>query len=157
MWKNPVSHPVKDSTYSQYKSSNTFKLLISKSPVLHFNFVSNLYSGSIIDKEIVNVSGFQEKLHPGNAVMADKGFNIQDLLVLHNALLIAPPIMRRNNVCTSINCHKKSCNIERMIRRLKLFTFLRGVIPLTCKPYITSAVTVSAILVNLQPSIIKAS
>ena len=27
------------STYSQYKSSNTFKLLISMSPILHFNFV----------------------------------------------------------------------------------------------------------------------
>ena len=27
------------STYSQYKSSNTFKLLILMSPILHFNFV----------------------------------------------------------------------------------------------------------------------
>jgi hypothetical protein len=53
------------------------------SPVLHFNFVSKLYSGSISDKEIVNVSGFLEKLQPGDAVMADKGFNIQDYLALH--------------------------------------------------------------------------
>ena len=50
------------------------------SPVLHFNFVSKLYSGSISDKEIVNASGFLEKLLPGDAVMADKGFNIQDIL-----------------------------------------------------------------------------
>ena len=51
------------STYSQYKSLNTFKLLISLSPILHFNFVSKLYSGRISDKEIVNVSGFLEKLN----------------------------------------------------------------------------------------------
>ena len=52
------------STYSQYKSSNTFKLLISMSTILHVNYVSKLYSGSISDKEIVNVSGFLEKLNP---------------------------------------------------------------------------------------------
>ena len=51
------------STYSQYKSLNTFKLLISLSAILHFNFVSKLYSGRISDKEIVNVSGFLEKLN----------------------------------------------------------------------------------------------
>ena len=50
------------STYSQYKSSNTFKLLISMSPILHVNFLSKLYSGSISDKEIVKASGFLEKL-----------------------------------------------------------------------------------------------
>ena len=32
------------------------------SPVLHFNFVSKLYSGSFSDKEIVNVSGFLDKI-----------------------------------------------------------------------------------------------
>ena len=47
--------------YSQYKSSNTFKLLIALSPILNFNFVSKLYSGRISDKEIVNVSGFLER------------------------------------------------------------------------------------------------
>ena len=51
------------STYSQYKPLNTFKLLISLSSILHFNFVSKLYSGRISDKEIVNVSGFLEKLN----------------------------------------------------------------------------------------------
>ena len=81
------------STYSQYKSSNTFKLLISMSPILHFDFVSKLYSGSISDKEIVNVIGFLEKLNPGDAVMADKGCKIQDLLALHNTVLIAPPMI----------------------------------------------------------------
>ena len=83
------------------------------SPILHFNFVSKLYSGSISDKEIVNVSGFLQKLQPGDAVMADKGFNIQDYLALHETVLIAPPIMRKNNVfCTSINCYKTSCNCK---------------------------------------------
>ena len=35
------------STYSYYKSHNTFKLLISISPVPHINYVSQLFTGSI--------------------------------------------------------------------------------------------------------------
>ena len=30
--------------------------------------------------------------------MADKGFNIQDLLAIYDTVLIAPPMMRKNNV-----------------------------------------------------------
>lgn len=159
-----VEKPCKPSsqraTYSQYKSSNTFKLLISMSPILHFNFVSKLYSGRISDKEVVNASGFLEKLQPGDAVMADKGFNIQDLLALHQTLLIAPPMMRKNNVSARASTATRRVatarvHIERIIKRLKAFNFLTGVIPLTCKPYISSAVTVCAALVNLQPGIIQ--
>ncbi len=30
--------------------------------------------------------------------MADKGFNIQDLLALHETRLLAPPLMRKGNI-----------------------------------------------------------
>jgi len=96
--EKPCKPSSQRSTYSQYKSAYTFKLLISKFPVLHFNFVSKLYSGSICDKELVIVSGFIEKLQPGDTVMADKGFNIQDYLAFHETVLIAPLIMRKNNI-----------------------------------------------------------
>jgi len=106
-------------------------------PILHFNFVSKLYSGSISDKDIVNFSGFLDKLQPGDAVMADKGFNIQDILARQETVLIAPPIMRKNNVSARASTATRRVatarvHIERMIRRLKLFHFIRGVIPLTC-------------------------
>ena len=112
------------STYSQYKSSNTFKLLISISPILHFNFVSKLYSGSISDKEIINVIGFPEKLNPSDPVMADKGCNIQDLLALHNTVLIAPLMMRKDNVSARASTATRRVatsrvHIECMIRQLK--------------------------------------
>ena len=92
--------------------------------------------------------------------MADKGFNIQDLLALHDTVLIAPPMMPKNNVSARASTATRrvatsKVHIERMIRRLKSFNFHTGVIPLTCKPYVSFAITVCAILVNLQPSIIK--
>ena len=130
------------------------------SPILHVNFLSKLYSGSISDKEIVKASGFLEKLQSGDAVMADMGFNIQDYLALHETVLIAPPVMRKNNVSALASTATSRVatarvHIERTIKRVKSFPFLSRVIPLTCKPVISSAVTVCAILVNLQPSIIN--
>jgi hypothetical protein len=147
-------------TYSQYKSRNTFKVLVSQSPLCHFNFVSNVYSGSISDKEIVQKSGFLDYLEEGDIVMADKGFNIQDLLAIQGVRLIAPPIMRKDNVsaCASTLTRRiatKRVHIERMIRKLKSFAILRKCLPLTFKGYISSIVKVVSSLVNLQPRIIK--
>lgn len=149
-------------THSHYKSSNTFKLLVSISPIAHFNFVSRLFTGSISDKEIVKDSGFLEQLEAGDVVMADKGFNIQDLLALHETRLLAPPMMRKGSVSavTSTSTRriaKVRVHVERMIRKLKCFTILKGVLPLTMKPYVDSVVSVCAALVNLQPSVIQDS
>ena len=83
------------STYSSYKSRNTFKALISISPLLHINFISKLYTGSISDKEIVRQCGFLQLLNPGDMIMADEGFNMQDLLAIHQTRLLAPPIMKK--------------------------------------------------------------
>ena len=81
------------------------------STILHVNYVSKLYSGSISDKEIVNVSGFLEKLNPGNTVMADEGFNIQDRSAIYDTVLIAPPMMRKNNVSARAST-ATSCNLK---------------------------------------------
>ena len=146
-------------TYSQYKSTNTFKLLVSVSPIMHFNFVSALYTGSI-EIEIVQSSGFFDLLEAGDLVMDVKGFNMQDLLAIHNVRLLAPPMMRKNNDCaiTSTATRRVAAirvHVERMIRKLKGFTILKRALPLTMKPYISSLVTVCAALVNLQPNAIQ--
>ena len=44
------------------------------------SFISPLYGGSISDREIFLQSGLLDKLEVGVAVMADKGFNIADIL-----------------------------------------------------------------------------
>lgn len=139
-------------TSSQYKSNNTLKLLVSISPICHFNFVSKLYTGCISDKQIVKASGFLEFIKPDDSVMADKGFNIQDLL--------ARPIMAKNNVSArgstaTRRVARGRVHVECMIRKLKCYRILKGVITLTLKAYITSIVRVCAALVNLQPSLIR--
>ena len=101
-----------------------------------------------------------EALEPGDHVMADKGFNIQDLLAQHHVRLVAPPIMYKCNATaksatTTRRIANKRVHVERIIRCLKAFGILRGVIPLTMKSYIDAVVTVCAALVNLSPKIIQ--
>ena len=64
--------------YSYYKSNTTMKGLVGITPAGVCFFVSDLYAGSISDNETVKKSGFLDKLTPGDEVMADKGFLIQD-------------------------------------------------------------------------------
>ena len=49
---------------------------------------------------------------------------------------------------------KARVHVERIIRKLKCFCYLRGTIPLLLKPYLSSVLKVCAALVNLQPAII---
>ena len=100
------------------------------------------------------------KSQPGDVLMSDKGFNIQDLLALYEAKLVAPPIMRKgaassNAATVTQRIARSRIHVERIIRKLKCFSILRGVMPLTLKPYVSSIVKVCAALVNLQPRIIE--
>ena len=102
--------------HSSYKSRNTFKLFISIAQVLHINFISRLHSGCISDKEM-RKCGFAEALDPGDQEMADKGFNIQDLLALQHVQLIAPPLVHK----VTRRVARKRIHIKRIIRSLKSF------------------------------------
>ena len=77
--------------FSSYKNHVTFKGLVGIAPSGAITFVSQLYTGSISDREIVRRSGFLDlKFSNGDTVMADKGFTVEDLLPLGVSLNIPP-------------------------------------------------------------------
>ena len=98
----PSSLVRKSQTYSDYKSINTSKGLVgvdSKGGIL---FVSHLYTGSTSDKEISQRSRMYDllkrkmeigELHQGDAIMADKGFNIGKELEEIGLKLNIPPFL----------------------------------------------------------------
>ena len=67
-------------TFSNYKNRNTVKVLIGVTPSGAISYVSQSFEGSISDKKLVELSGLLQMLEPGDEIMADKGFLIQDLL-----------------------------------------------------------------------------
>ena len=77
--------------FSSYKNHVTLKGLVGIAPSGGITFVSQLYTGSISDREIVLQSGIlSQSFDDGNSVMADKGFQIQDILPLGVDLNIPP-------------------------------------------------------------------
>ena len=50
-------------------------------------FISDLYGGHASDRQVVVSSGILDLLEPGDSIIADRGFEIQDLLVLKKASL----------------------------------------------------------------------
>ena len=70
--------------YSGYKSHTTVKRLVAVAPNGAFVFIGQLYAGSISDRRLFIESGILDLLEdvpPGKSLMADRGFEIQDLLV----------------------------------------------------------------------------
>ena len=80
----PSSFRAQSQTYSQYKSHNTAKGLVGISPSGMITFISHLYGGHVSDKAITQSCGLIDLLEAGDVVMADKGFDTQDLLVPHS-------------------------------------------------------------------------
>ena len=77
--------------YSEYKSRNTFKGLIGISPNVWMTFLSGLYGGSISEREVVEKSHFIDLLEQNDLIMADRGFEIQEMLAVKQAQLFIPP------------------------------------------------------------------
>ena len=78
--QRPSSLATQSSLYSQYKSHVTYKGLVGIAPSGAITFISQLYDGSISDKEIVRQSGFLQEhfWDKDDSVMADRGFTIED-------------------------------------------------------------------------------
>lgn len=61
--------------YSNYKSHMTWKALLGISPCGMITFTSDLWAGSMSDKQLTSKCGILELCEEGDSIMADKGFS----------------------------------------------------------------------------------
>ena len=89
--------------------------------------MSDLYEGSISDRDLVVASGILDKLERGDSVMADKGFDIEDLLLPIGARLKIPPFLdkRQQMIPSDVRSTKTIAAVrihaEHAIGRLKQY------------------------------------
>jgi len=147
--------------YSSYKNNHTYKSLIGVAPNGSIVFVSDLFEGSISDRSIVEKSGFLDYINPGDLVLADRGFTIEDVLLARQAVLNIPPFLGKRNKFTpgeelkTRRIAKARIHVERVIERVKKYKLLNGNIPLSLSAIADQMVFVSACLVNFQEPLVK--
>lgn len=157
----PSSLLLNSELFSSYKNHTTLKGLIAISPAGHISFISQLYTGSISDREITERSGFLDLSFEANdSVMADKGFTIQDLLPVGVSLNIPPFLgssaqMPAEDVVKTQEIASLRIHVERAINKIKNFHIWDGVVPLSLFGIVNQMWTVCAHLCNVQDPIIS--
>ena len=157
----PSSFRAQSQTYSHYKSHNTAKGLVGVSPSGMITFISHLYGGHVSDKAITQSCGLIDLLEAGDVVMANKGFDIQDLLVPHRVILNIPPFLREKDQLSveeeaetrhiaSVRIH-----VERAIERVKNYRILQGVVPLSIREQLDYIWFICCMLTNFLPPLVE--
>lgn len=143
-------------TWSDYKKHNTIKFLVGIAPNGLVTFLSKTWGGRASDVYITKNSGFLDLVDPTDEIMADRGFPIQEALLMRQAKLVAPPGARGSEQMTTENVRKTKqvanlrIHVERAINRIKWFKILSGTLPIKMVPLADDIVTVCAALSNLH-------
>ena len=82
--------------YSDYKSHTTVKCLIGICPGGGFSFISDVFPGSVSDKDITVKSGLPSSTfwNPGEGLMADCGFTVKDYTNTLPVNLVIPAFLK---------------------------------------------------------------
>ena len=124
-------------TYSVYKHHNTINFLIGISPQGVVSFLSKAWGGRTSDKFITEHSGFLLNLFPGDVILADRGFDIDDSVSLHYTEVKIPdftkgkqqmPLLEVERSCKILNVR---IHVERVIGNIrKKFSLLNSQLPI---------------------------
>ena len=158
--ERPSSLVSQSSTFSSYKNRNTIKVLIGITPSGVISFVSEAYEGSISDRKLVEECGLLQKLEPGDEVMADKGFTIQDLLVPFGVRLNMPPFLQSHtqmpasDVFATRKIARLRVHVERAIGRIKDYRILQGTLPASMWDSFSNTIYVCCMLTNFGPPLV---
>ena len=148
-------------TFSSYKNTNTYKVLIRILPSGAVTFVSKVYPGSISDSKLTRCSGILDLLESGDSVMADHGFDIQNDLTLINVKLNIPPFLKDKDQFTEVEMIQTRrigslrIHVERAMERLKNFHIFDRVLPPSFVDVAEQMVFVCAVLSNFHPPLCK--
>ena len=108
-------------TFSNYKKHNTVKFLIGITPQGSVAFISKGWGGRACDVYLTKNCGLLQKLLPGDMVLADRGFTVQDSAGLYCAEVCIPPFTKGKKQLSKAevdNARRLShvrINIERVI------------------------------------------
>ncbi|KAK4309446.1 hypothetical protein Pmani_018943 [Petrolisthes manimaculis] len=155
--KKPIAQ---QATYSTYKNRTTVKALIGVTPGGLISFVSDVFGGATSDRQICERSNLVNKVESGDSIMADKGFNVQDMFINPNVEINIPEFFRKKtrlsekSVLKDRKIASKRVHVERLIGLAKTFKMLTSPLSVTDAPLADAIVTSAFFLCNYRPCIV---
>ena len=157
---NPIAQR---STFSSYKNRNTVKVLVGSTPGGLISYLSPAYGGSTSDRQIVERSSLPEMCDANDSVMADKGFNVQDIFAARDIHVNIPTFFKKKNrmsgrqVLADRKISSKRVHIERIIGLMKTYKILNSPLPASEAKLASHIVTICAMLCNFRNRIVSKS
>ena len=158
--KKPKLPGAQQVSFSTYKNRNTAKALIGVSPGGLVSFVSDAYGGSTTDRQIVERCGLTQLVEPGDSIMADKGFDVQDIFAPYDVTVNMPTFFRKRNRISNKTLNRdrkissKHVHVERVIGLGKTYKILATPMNQTEAALSSDIVFVCYMLVNFRPCIV---
>lgn len=167
--ERPSNLKARAQTFSHYKHNNTIKYLIGITPQGVVSFLSKGYGGRASDKFVTEDSGFLGKLVPGDKILADRGFDIQESVGFMCAEVFIPAFtrgkcqMQAKDVEATRKLAHLRIHVERVIGNVVgKYTLLTNTVPinlvLPCKDeelaFLDKLVHVCCALTNMCPSVV---
>ena len=159
--QKPDNMEQQKNTFSTYKSANIHKFPVATSLYGGLCHISEGMEGNVSDRKLFFESGIMDHLQPGDALMADRGFDIEADLNEIEVDFIVPPFLGDRETFTAReviqgkSIASSRIHVETFIGRIKFFKLLRNVLPNTMIDIISDLVRVGANLVNFSEAFIK--
>ena len=163
--ESPIQKPAdplaQQGTFSTYKNRNTVKVVAGTSPGGLFSYLSPAYGGSTSDRQIIERSNILHMCDPGDSVMVDKGFSIEDLAQPQGVAVNIPAFFRKQNkihgntVIRDRKIASKRVHVEREIGLAKTFKILTQPLNRTDSALATRIFTCCFYLCNFRKNIVS--
>lgn len=153
--------------WSNYKHHYTLKFLIGITPQGTICFISEAWGGRASDKHIVENSKFLNNINPGDVILADRGFLINEFVQVLGAQVRTPAFTKGKDQLhpTEIEATRSLAHVRIHVERIigtirQKYRILSDTVPITLassgqkEPVIDKIVTVCCSMVNLCPPIV---
>ena len=135
--ERPKALKARAQTWSHYKHHNTVKFLIGITPQGAISFISKGWGGRVSDQLITEKCGILDLLHPGDIILADRGFNVQEAVGLYCAEVKIPPFTKGKKQLSQLEVDsarqlsRVRIHVERVIGLMRQkFTILESILPI---------------------------